>query len=136
MRRALTIIIGLNLIEGLCLWGVLVHLGPYLGFWESGPIVYGIFGLWVLYEVLTFSPKVKALAGQRDAGADPTQGKIATVIVELNPKGRVKVRGENWRASSLDGLHLPGDEVVVIARRGGELEVASPNWIQEGLPKA
>lgn len=128
MGRALAIIIGLNLIEGLCLYALLFYLGPYLGFWEAGAGTYALLGLWIIYEALTFWPKAKGLVGKRDAGADPTEGLIGTVLIELAPKGRVKVRGENWLARSLDGHHGVGDEVRVIARRGGELEVASPEW--------
>ena len=55
-------------------------------------------------------------------GADALVGRTAVVAVDCMPEGQVRVAGELWRARCRGGA-AAGDEVVVTAVRGLELEV-------------
>jgi membrane protein implicated in regulation of membrane protease activity len=55
-------------------------------------------------------------------GAETLVGRTAVVAADCMPEGQVRVAGELWRAVCRGGAAV-GDEVVVVAVRGLELEV-------------
>jgi membrane-bound serine protease (ClpP class) len=70
----------------------------------------------------------KGLLAQRRVpvtGMEGMVGATATVKEELNPRGRVLVKGEYWWAASADGQPIHAGEEVVVERveRGGRLLV-------------
>ena len=55
-------------------------------------------------------------------GAEALVDAEGVALSDCRPSGRVRVRGESWRAHCLDGVGK-GDEVVVLAVSGLTLEV-------------
>lgn len=79
----------------------------------------------------------KGLAHQR-RGAPPSpllalEGAEGVAISDLNPDGIVRVGGENWSATSVNGSVTAGGAVQVLRTRGVRLEVWGEH-ISAGMP--
>lgn len=76
----------------------------------------------------------KGLAHLRQASTRPgfnqLVGAEGVVLSPLSPEGVIKVRGEQWSATSLNGAAAPGSKVQVVRADGVRLEV----WSEEPLP--
>jgi len=66
---------------------------------------------------------IRAHQRQISAGKEDLIGKIAEVVVALEPKGVVFVEGERWTAISEKGRIEPGEEVIVTKVDGLKLRV-------------
>jgi len=64
-------------------------------------------------------------AGQATPGLVGAEG---VAITDLEPGGVVRVRGENWSATSMNGPVKAGDRVQVIEASGVRLSV----WVEDG----
>ena len=95
----------------------------------------------LLIAVLLVAGGVGALAwrglrGQAPDAADsstsPLEGAPGKALTDLDPEGIVRVQGENWSATTLNGAIKAGDPIQVINSRGVYLEV----WGESNLPSA
>ncbi len=57
------------------------------------------------------------------SGPETMMGEGAVVVEPLDPEGRVRMRGELWKARLRGGTAQPGEPVRVTAVNGLELEV-------------
>ena len=67
-----------------------------------------------------------------DSSTNPIEGSHGKALTALNPEGIVRVRGENWSATALNGAIEEGDVIQVINAKGVHLEV----WGEHNLPSA
>ena len=66
---------------------------------------------------------IRAHRHQVSAGREELIGKIAEVMVALNPKGTVFIQGERWTAISEKDRVEPGEEVIITKVDGLKLWV-------------
>ncbi len=62
-------------------------------------------------------------AGVRHHGTARLEGSVGIVTSDLDPEGVVRVGGESWSATSLDGTIRKGATVHVVSAKGVRLEV-------------
>jgi membrane-bound ClpP family serine protease len=62
------------------------------------------------FAVYIFLPQFR----QPATGSEGMVGMRATTLDPLNPSGKVKVRGEIWSATSLNGVIEKDEEVIVV----------------------
>jgi membrane-bound serine protease (ClpP class) len=69
----------------------------------------------------------KGLEGQSALGAvrsgPAIEGASGKAVTDLDPEGVVRVSGEEWSATSLNGAVLAGDRIQVVNAKGVHLEV-------------
>jgi membrane-bound ClpP family serine protease len=61
----------------------------------------------------------------RRAAQDPVVGRVARVVIPLQPDGWVKIDGVYWRATSPTSSVAPDEEVLVLGRHGLTLDVVA-----------
>ena len=100
----------------------LLHRWLGLPAWAAAGIVL----LWISKDIAMFFVTWKAYTGGGGDGRDAMIGLEGEAIEDLDPAGRVCVRGENWRARLRDeGDRIaPGEPVAVVAMEGLTLVVA------------
>ena len=90
--------------------------------WAGLPTAWamGLFALWTLKNLLGYFPLRDAFAPSRATGPEALQGRSASVVEALAPRGRVRVDGELWWAEvAPEGGFIPqGSRVIVRGRRG------------------
>jgi membrane protein implicated in regulation of membrane protease activity len=75
---------------------------------------------WILKEIVTFPFVWRSYDPERKGVSAAMTGSCGVVLKRLSPKGRVRVRGESWRAERLgpgDAIE-PGRAVRVVRREG------------------
>jgi membrane protein implicated in regulation of membrane protease activity len=97
--------------------------------WFSLPMwLVGLFGcLWVLKELLAFPFVWESYDTGRSGISGVLTGARGIVVERLSPKGRILVKGENWKAECID-TEKPlekGVSVRVMSREGLTLFVKS-----------
>ncbi|HVB06921.1 MAG TPA: NfeD family protein [Acidimicrobiales bacterium] len=93
---------------------------------QSGPLLWLFFGADVAVSAAVGTAAWKGLqAAHQVPAVQPTrlEGAHGHALVDLNPEGTVRVRGETWSARSLNGRIAAGSEVQVINAKGVRLEV-------------
>ena len=50
-------------------------------------------------------------------------GSSGRVVSTLNPEGKVKIKGELWRATAVDAPINPGEVITVVGQKGLTLTV-------------
>lgn len=96
--------------------------------WISGRAVWGVMGAWIIKDALFFRFYRKALTQSPQNVIARLHGSMAVVRTTLDPAGQVRLRGEIWRAVSIDGkIHEPGTQVRVEGNTGLTLEVRRPD---------
>jgi membrane-bound serine protease (ClpP class) len=141
-------IAGVVLAVALVVWIGGFHVGPHahvvagiLSFVAAGWLILLAIGgqsaplLWTLLAVALFisvTAAISAWFGLRGKGVvtyDPHQieGVEAITVSDLDPDGRVRVRGEIWQATSVNGTARAGTRVQVLRATGLHLEV----WAEE-----
>lgn len=92
--------------------------------WISPVTAWAVLLAWIFKDVIFYRFYSKALSPSPQNIIGLLHGSKAVVKVSLDPVGQVSLRGEIWRAISLDGDILePGTAVVVESNRGMTLEV-------------
>ena len=66
---------------------------------------------------------IRAHRLQVSAGREELIGKIAEAITTMEPKGMVRIQGEQWTAILDKGRAEPGEEVIVTRVEGLKLRV-------------
>lgn len=111
--------------------------GVLLGIIASGNTGGLVFALLAADAVVTAGVGTMAWRGLSDprlrAGAGSAHsvvGKEGVAVDVLDPTGVVRVRGENWSATSLNGRVEAGERIQVIGTEGIRLTV----WVERTLP--
>lgn len=77
----------------------------------------------VAFFLIMHRAVVPSLRQRRVTGADGMVGLTGEVTQPLRPKGVVRIKGEYWRARSVEGEIGAGEEVEVLGIKGLDLEV-------------
>ncbi len=77
----------------------------------------------VAFIVFAAQRAIRAHRDQVSAGREDLVGKVAEVVIALEPKGIVFIEGERWTAISEKGRVEPGEEVTVTKVDGLKLFV-------------
>jgi len=77
----------------------------------------------VAFLAITIIWGVRAHHHQVSAGREELIGRIAEVVIALEPKGVVFIEGERWTALSEKGRAEPGEEVIITKVDGLKLYV-------------
>ncbi|HEX78517.1 MAG TPA: hypothetical protein G4O03_08975 [Dehalococcoidia bacterium] len=107
---------------------ILWKLGIYLPLWAlitlAAMLVVCSFGL---YKVI-----MPAVNGEQVSGRQGMIGLHGRVVTPLTPEGVIKVRGELWKASSIDASISPEEEIIVVGLEGLRLFVRRKNDAERG----
>ena len=68
---------------------------------------------------------IRAHRQQVSAGREDLIGKVAEVATAMEPKGMVRVEGEQWAAILDKGRAEPGEEVIITKVEGLKLRVTN-----------
>ena len=110
-------------LPGIMFLGVILVVALEKG-WVTGFTALIIFLAWIVKDVLLYPLYRNALSPGSQNVIARLYGSTALVIKPLNPEGQVALRGEIWRAVSLDGRYVEsGARVVVEGNKGLTLEV-------------
>jgi len=104
------------------LWG-LPRFGIYIPLW--GLVLLMI--AWCAYNVYAYRIGSRALRRKPVAGLTVMVGSKGEVVNRLVPEGFVKIKGELWRATSVDKNIKVGEEVTVVGQDGLKLIVSKDN---------
>jgi membrane-bound ClpP family serine protease len=66
---------------------------------------------------------IRAHRQQVSVGREELIGKVAEVATEMEPKGIVRIYGEQWAATLEKGRAEPGEEVIITKVEGLKLRV-------------
>jgi membrane-bound ClpP family serine protease len=99
-----------------------------LGLWYFGvkitwSIILVIAAVMIVFVFIMHKAVVPALRRRKVNGAEGMIGMIGKVTEPLQPAGTVKIKGEYWKAKSVDGEIKMGDDVEVLGIDGLNLEV-------------
>ena len=83
------------------------------------------------FEVVELSIWRRTLGWRRKTGAEALVGMKAEAVSDLDPSGRVRVRGELWTADASSPART-GDQVVVTEVDGLRLKVAPAPGTEKG----
>jgi membrane protein implicated in regulation of membrane protease activity len=142
------VVAGVLLSLALVIWLAGFHAGPHAHFvaaaialagagWlviaildgRSAPAMWAVVAAAVLISSVAVLSAVLAVSGRGTVDYDPhrIEGREAIVIDDLAPDGRVRVRGEVWAATSVNGVARAGTRTQVLRATGLRLEV----WAEE-----
>ena len=76
----------------------------------------------LLFDVLEIWIWLKWRQRRSVTGAEGIVGATGQAVTDLSPEGKVKVKGQIWKATSPDGV-AAGERVEVVAMEGLRLEV-------------
>ena len=79
---------------------------------------------WGIYAVYAYRMGSRALRRKPVAGFTAMVGSKGRVVNPLAPEGFIRVKGELWRATSVDESIEVGDEVTVVGQDGLKLMVS------------
>ena len=79
---------------------------------------------WGAYAVYTYRMGSRALRKKPVAGLTAMVGSKGTVVNPLAPEGFIRIKGELWRATSVDKSIEVGEEVTVVGQDGLKLIVS------------
>jgi membrane-bound ClpP family serine protease len=77
----------------------------------------------VAFLAFTIVYGIRAHRQQVSAGREELIGKVAEVTVAMEPKGTVRIEGEQWSATLDKGKAEPGEEVIITKVEGLILRV-------------
>jgi membrane-bound serine protease (ClpP class) len=95
-----------------------------------GLIAVGLALVWEIAELMLLPRHLHRRYAVR-TGAEGLVGERAQVVERLDPEGRVRLRGEIWRARATTALPV-GTQVEVTGVSGLKLQVASPREVAPG----
>jgi membrane protein implicated in regulation of membrane protease activity len=92
--------------------------------WIAAGTAWVVILAWIVKDTLFYRFYKKALSPSPQNVVARLHGARAVVMVPLEPEGQVALKGEIWRAVSLDGnISEPGAQVLVEGNKGLTLEV-------------
>ncbi len=119
-------------IPGVLFLGVILMFALDRG-WISVFTAWLVILAWITKDMLVYRLYKKALSPSPQNVIAMLHGSRAVVRTPLEPEGQVGLKGEIWRAKSLDGyISEPGTIVVVEGNRGLTLEVKSVPPVRPG----
>lgn len=77
----------------------------------------------VAFVILVIIYGIRAHRQQVSAGREELIGRVAEVTTAMEPRGTVRIEGEQWTAILEKGTAEPGEEVIVTKVEGLKLRV-------------
>lgn len=77
----------------------------------------------VAFVFIMHKAVIPSLRRKKVAGSEGMIGTVGMVMEPLNPEGTVKIKDEYWKARSVEGNIMVGEEVEVMGIIGLKLEV-------------
>ncbi len=77
----------------------------------------------VAFIALVIVYGIRAHQQQASVGREELLGKVAEVTATMEPKGMVRIEGEQWAATLEKGRAEPGEEVIITKVEGLKLRV-------------
>jgi len=109
--------------EQVAIWSVwrwlLPELGVTLGVW----VVLVVMAAWLISGVFLFIAGTHALIAKEYAGLSSMIGLAGKTVDRLAPDGMVKIKGELWNATTIEGSIEPGENITVTGEDGLTLRV-------------
>jgi len=103
---------------------VIIFLGlRFFNIAITWPLILVVLLVVVVYFFIIHKAVVPAIRHRKATGADGMIGLDGEVTQTLNSQGVIKINGEYWHASSIDGDIGVGEEVDVVGINGLVLEV-------------
>lgn len=99
----------------LVLWLLKIPISP--------PIILFLIAFFVIFTLIMHRLVIPALRRRKVTGIEGMIGLEGNVVEALKPYGEVKVKGEYWKAESVEGDIPPGEKVEVIGANGLTLKV-------------
>jgi membrane-bound ClpP family serine protease len=99
-----------------------------LGLWYfhvkvTWPLILLLAVLMIVFVFIMHRALVPAIRRRKVTGAEGMIGQAGKVMEALKPTGTIKIKGEYWKAKSVEGDIETGDEVEVLGITGLNLEV-------------
>ncbi len=99
-------------------WGL-----PRLNIHLSLSVLITVMTAWATFSAIFFLFVTKVLRKQTLVGLPTMVGSKGKVIDPLNPVGLIKIKGETWQATSVEGNMDKGEEITVVRQDGLKLIV-------------
>ena len=96
----------------------LIHYFTNFGEWLIGTIIVVLFIL-IASKFYIFCPQFR----KPRIGREEMIGASGRVIKELNPEGQVKIKGELWKARTIENEISKGEKIEVVNMKGLNLMV-------------
>ena len=110
-------------LEELAFWVVWRWLLPEFGIKLSFSVLIGVMAAWAVFGTWLFIFTTQVLKKQAMVGIPSMVGAKGRAVDRLAPKGMVKIRGELWGATSIEGDIDAGENIVVVSEDGLKLLV-------------
>ncbi len=96
---------------------------------QAAPALWAVVGAAIVLVVIAGVTAWLGMSGRGTVDYDPhrLEGLEGVAVGELAPDGRVRVRGELWAATSVNGTAPPGSRIQVLRVTGLHLQV----WAEE-----
>ena len=112
-----------TLLEEVAIVAIWRWLLPELDINLSLPVLIGIMAAWAAFSVTLFVFTTRTLKRQTVVGLPTMVGSRGKAASLLNPEGFVRIRGELWGSTSVEGNIGKGEEVEVVGENGLKLVV-------------
>jgi membrane-bound ClpP family serine protease len=110
-------------LEQVAIWVIWRWLLPEFGVELSFSVLIGIMVAWAVFGTWLFIFTTGALKKQATVGFTSMVGAEGRADGKLTPKGMVRIRGELWGATSVEGNIDAGEDIVVVSEDGLKLLV-------------
>ena len=117
------LIIAASLIDDAVVLALIILALWYFHVQITWPIILVIALLMIVFVFLMHKAVVPAIRRRKTTGAEGMIGMIGKVAETLKPTGTVKIKGEYWKARSVEGEIKLGENVEVLRIAGLNLEV-------------
>jgi membrane-bound ClpP family serine protease len=112
-----------TLAEEMAIFAVWRWLLPRWGVnWPGGALA-GVMGGWLIISIGTYVITSIILKKQNTGDTLSLVGIKGEAATSLAPEGMVKIKGELWNATAVEGAVNEGEEVVVVGQAGLKLTV-------------
>jgi membrane-bound ClpP family serine protease len=96
---------------------------PNFGINLSAGVIAAVMAAWLVFSTSFFIFTSRVLRRQTIVGLPTMIGSRGRVTGSLDPEGLVKIKGEFWGATSVEGNIAAGEEVEVVGEEGLKLVV-------------
>jgi membrane-bound ClpP family serine protease len=110
-------------LEQVAIWVIWRWLLPEFGVRLSFSVLIGVMIAWGIFGTWLFIFTTSALKKQAMVGFPSMVGAKGKAAGKLAPKGMVRIRGELWGATSVEGNIEAGEDIVVVSEDGLKLLV-------------
>jgi len=122
-RARLVLAIISTSLEEVAIYVIWRWLLPEFGIELPFQVIIGVMVAWVAFGTWLFIFTTRTLRKQVPVGLPSMVGTRGKVTGKLSPEGMVKIKGELWGATAVEGDINAGENVVVVSEDGLKLSV-------------